>query len=1603
MTATKQYFNFHWPLPAVQYLTQILYGWDGTNGPTGTAIREWYSQPRLASSFSVDAREKITVFFVRGTNMVGYTGQEPIPPQIVNSATAENIDWVTVPYPATIPFRASWEQGVQNLIQMINDRPGKFILMGESQGAIVTSLVYNEIRYGTLQGRREDLLAGFTFGNPVREQDHTFPGGYNPGGHGVQEFHLDNTEDLWWDIANPGDIITSVPTDPTGVWISAIVTLLNDNALDPGLIIGLISSPPPNIAVLFRAVTTAVTSAANNSHANYASLPIPGQYGLSGYRIAGDEIQRLALARPVTSQVKTQTTEVLTVNFRLPLSISEVSFEALRTPCRIELWYQDRSNNWRQILDPSSLPCLLTISGASERSWFKARFKVYPIVAKKFQFRITRTPTVELSGVPYVVGIRNTLIRRNVYDRSLATTAFEDEVDILGNVISRYVRDWDAEKTRDEEPYTFWRSSPQPDPEAVVNLYLDVRQASGDPQTIDRIYLDPVYIGQQLNLYFSTDDATGTNRLNPVSLVPRETKLDQGVATDGTVSTLVDSTQSWLSNELVGKILRITAGNGEGYTTLIAANTPNTISWNPPAAVAIGPGSVYEIRGPGDQNTRWRPGQGRSSIAGNGGSYYRFPINCGPLQSQDAWIGVEWTPGFDPASPPAREPILLRAIPDDSITPNVGWRPGIVYDPSGQFQLIFNNGQSQVTFAASSSPLFVPGQKIRIVAGWSYNPKRVFISVKTGEGTEIARLDAAAASLPEIVSFDPQMEMADFMGTISNVVVKRENAQVGGGDAFQAGPEYYVSPDPVIPDDKGNIPSTTLDNALYAASFLRQEHGTGGAHETLYEDKVWTPIWRDYTTEKGMLFFPKQVTAKYLKLEFSDLTEEPYPIYDTDLEVTYKTYPVSVYQQSSRGLRLYTGQGGILGGGFISLNGVRSVNWLNPMSIANALTGIFGTRTDPVLVQTGPAFISDALPNLPLGVYSPQEDSRIEMASNLLYRREQLNPYILAENEYYTTIKAEGLIKINDYTTDIPWSAIEASNVGAIQHHKSAGSLPIRGTDWWLFPGQTLRIPAFVMEKLTATSTVTERKLTRETRVRFSTTSTHRYEKRTLKRDAALAYFAGVREVQPFSTTYINGDDPDVFSFDTYTTDWLTVNTRSLDTAISTTRKNYELANSTLDTNIGNWIASGEDWSWSPAGHWGGCARVVTDGSEDQFLLSTIQDVVEGDQIQASCRVRWIDVTSAEGATPISLGARCFSEGVETSQILWPLFDSVSYADVAADPTSTGGEDGWLLLDGTWTVPPGVDQIRISLNVSELTAGTVDFDTVYVGDGSDTTASAYKAIATTSNFSCANVEFRDSGLVRSNALWNSEQNLDVTDLAYYVEPTRIPEGFWSDSYHTWGSSSVPAPLPDPNTDDRETWWGSPFPLISITVDADRRYDGKRVLKMRRAAGAGEAGITMSQWTNIIPGALARLGVRFYKPIANNNTITLRLRRGSNGTFLHEEIVEAVAGRWNTVSTGFFEIPATDHPAEVYTLSVTLSGDDEDELYLNDAYTELALIRYFVRLGDDAQHEVTDLRYSASPTVQVSRTTPVNEMEISVAILNPKAWAYGCRVTPRYNR
>jgi hypothetical protein len=193
---------------------------------------------------------------------------------LAGSVNPALINYVLVPYPAAVyPMNESTNTGVTNLTDLINTTPGQFVLFGWSQGAIVTSDVYDQIRTGSLTSRISDFLGGVTFGNPRRQKGHTFPLCSDPGGCGdLYPNLLANTETKWFDFADPSDPLTTIdPTTVEGQVSIEIMAIVNDGPnVSDATLSELVSNPIGTIFGVFSGVWDFI-SGALGPHVDYGS------------------------------------------------------------------------------------------------------------------------------------------------------------------------------------------------------------------------------------------------------------------------------------------------------------------------------------------------------------------------------------------------------------------------------------------------------------------------------------------------------------------------------------------------------------------------------------------------------------------------------------------------------------------------------------------------------------------------------------------------------------------------------------------------------------------------------------------------------------------------------------------------------------------------------------------------------------------------------------------------------------------------------------------------------------------------------------------------------------------------------------------------------------------------------------------------------------------------------------------------------------------------------------------------------------------------------------------------------------------------------------
>lgn len=377
-------------------------------------------------------------------------------------------------------------------------------------------------------------------------------------------------------------------------------------------------------------------------------------------------------------------------------------------------------------------------------------------------------------------------------------------------------------------------------------------------------------------------------------------------------------------------------------------------------------------------------------------------------------------------------------------------------------------------------------------------------------------------------------------------------------DSYMANPTVFLTPDPVIANNSGVVPSTTLDNLVYGADFTTKEHGFGGLDSNFFTEKIWSPMFKDWTTYRGFYYFPAPIMAKFVKLEFTELVAESYPIYETGIDVKYQSFPIDVIKTSKSLLTekatsttvsstVNSSVNGVVGGGTNTTKTYNAgvVNYA-PDTQVTVGKGVFDDlpRSFDTPVSNS---IAKEVTSSSFSSNQTSTSRAVNFIENVSYVQKQVTSNVqVAKDAYYTVVKGDWLIKIAA-RYGIDWHTIYNLNKDLIDNDRRVSKLPSRPDGWWIFPGQQLRIPGVIMENMTQTSTVTERivsttqdVITTSTntnintnttstlttaRARFTTTQIHRYEIKTATRDVAIAYFTGLREVRLFTVNYIAAED----------------------------------------------------------------------------------------------------------------------------------------------------------------------------------------------------------------------------------------------------------------------------------------------------------------------------------------------------------------------------------------------------------------------------------------------------------------------------------------------
>ena len=214
------------------------------------------------------------------------------------------------------------------------------------------------------------------------------------------------------------------------------------------------------------------------------------------------------MSRPRES--KSSIVEILTYEFADRSPVSSIAFDILSIGAEYEMWYYDSSGTRLPLLrDDYNQIHFVVESEEDWTRWQHWEFQCLSCVATKLEMRMRRIDDDLAPDNEYSLGVRKMAIKRQINTRDDAALPLQDTTDILGNIVSKTVYDWDARYMIDGESNTFWKCEPQISQDAVVCLYLDIRDKYGDPQYFDSINIDPVYSGSQMNIYYSNDETRG--------------------------------------------------------------------------------------------------------------------------------------------------------------------------------------------------------------------------------------------------------------------------------------------------------------------------------------------------------------------------------------------------------------------------------------------------------------------------------------------------------------------------------------------------------------------------------------------------------------------------------------------------------------------------------------------------------------------------------------------------------------------------------------------------------------------------------------------------------------------------------------------------------------------------------------------------------------------------------------------------------------------------------------------------------------------------------------------------------------------------------------
>jgi len=527
-----------------------------------------------------------------------------------------------------------------------------------------------------------------------------------------------------------------------------------------------------------------------------------------------------------------------------------IAFELLDVPANWFLWYQDSTTGaMRQATDVNGNFVGGRTTGSTGR-WIHLETFLQPLGTSFLELRFDRNVPITSQTGNYVTGTQYSLELRNL-DLKMIATRWNDvpsssrvaAVNVLGFTELYAKRQNDSSqiqtptvRTSNLNPSSYWKSRIQPYGDSVVSLYVDL----GSIQTVDSIYLDPLYTGMSCNIYSSTDTTVNT--------------------------------EFYCSRKM-------------GTFTQKDPNNPVTFYFNGPQAF------VPNV-----------PGQtGMSVGVASSSSYTNMGLTTPPniqIDGSRSWsMGISFTPKDSTSASGTLVDQYVSSSSSHSTT--LSYSTGTTYIT---FTAVVNGTTLSTSSLSAKVPkVLAPFNNFPYTLVWGYDAttSQVFLYVDNKTNTTYSVI-GAATNTTLITDTGTSFTIGNNAnggspanGYLTDFWIKQD-APVPTSSPVPSIISKYINSTRSFINAPGPATTSRGDYRSLLMSTLNSANVFYGPNSDYFASKQWTNVQNNLPVRSGT-YHINQFTGRYVKIDFMNLSAQVYPVMH-DYQKTTKTMPVDVVQ-----------------------------------------------------------------------------------------------------------------------------------------------------------------------------------------------------------------------------------------------------------------------------------------------------------------------------------------------------------------------------------------------------------------------------------------------------------------------------------------------------------------------------------------------------------------------------------------------------------------------------------------------------------------------------------------------------------------------------------